>query len=94
VATGGLINVRETARLLGVSEATVGNWANRGVLRAGRLPGSGFRRFNRDQVERMRQEMMYQLAPLDDGPVVEREARGRIVKGDDLTRPRVQPRRR
>jgi hypothetical protein len=42
----------------------------------------------------MRQEMMYQLAPLDDGPVVEREARGRIVKGDDLTRPRVQPRRR
>lgn len=84
MATGTLINVRETARLLGVSEATVRNWSNRGVLRAGRLPGSGFRRFDRDQVERMRQEMMSQLAPMDEGPVIERPARGGIVQGDEL----------
>lgn len=84
MATGTLINVRETARILGVSEATVRNWSNRGVLRAGRLPGSGFRRFDRDQVERMRQEMMSQLAPMDEGPVIERQARGRIVQGDEL----------
>ncbi|HVC76952.1 MAG TPA: helix-turn-helix domain-containing protein [Candidatus Micrarchaeaceae archaeon] len=78
-----LLNVRETARRLGVSEATVRNWANRGVLRAGRLPGSGFRRFDVGQIERMRQEMLTQLAPFDEGPVIERQARGRIVRGDD-----------
>jgi excisionase family DNA binding protein len=82
-ATPTLLNVRQTARLLGVSEATVRNWANRGVLRAGRLPGSGFRRFAADQVERMRQEMFTQLAPFEEGPVIERQARGRIVRGDD-----------
>ena len=84
MATATLINVRQTAQLLSVSEATVRNWANRGVLRAGRLPGSGFRRFDRDQIERMHQEMMSQLAPLDEGPVIEHPARGRIVQGDEL----------
>ena len=84
MATATLINVRQTAQLLGVSEATVRNWANRGVLRAGRLAGSGFRRFDRDQVERMHREMMSQLAPLDEGLVIERPPRGRMVPGDDL----------
>jgi excisionase family DNA binding protein len=79
-----LLNVRETARRLGVSEATVRNWANRGLLRAGRLPGSGFRRFDAGQVERMRQEMFTQLASFDEGPVLERAARGRIVHADEL----------
>ena len=78
-----LLNVRETARRLGVSEATVRNWANRGVLRAGRLPGSGFRRFDPDQVERMRKEMFAQLAPFEEGPVIERRARGRIARSED-----------
>ncbi len=84
MATGTLLNVRETARLLGVSEATVRNWSNRGVLRAGRLPGSGFRRFDRAQVERMRDEMLSQMAPMEEGPVIDRPARGGIVQGDDL----------
>ena len=83
LSTQPLLNVRETARRLGVSEATVRNWANRGLLRAGRLPGSGFRRFDADQIERMRQEMLNQLAPFEEGPVIERQARGRIVRGDD-----------
>jgi excisionase family DNA binding protein len=79
-----LLNVRETARRLGVSEATVRNWANRGVLHAGRLPGSGFRRFDASQIERMRKEMFTQLAPFDEGPVLKRAARGRIVRADEL----------
>jgi excisionase family DNA binding protein len=78
-----LVNVRETARLLGVSEATVRNWANRGLLRAGRLPGSGYRRFDPDQIQRMRKEMLAQLAPFDEGPVIQRPARGRIVRTED-----------
>jgi excisionase family DNA binding protein len=79
------LNVRETARRLGVHENTVRNWEKRGLLRAIRLPGSGYRRFRFEDVERLRQEMLTQLAPADTGPVVEprRPVRGRIVHGDD-----------
>ena len=79
-----LLNVRETAEALGVHENTVRNWAERGLLPAARLPGSGFRRFNPDEVERLRKEMMAHLAPADTGPVI--RPRGprqrRIVHGD------------
>lgn len=51
------LNVRETARILGVHENTVRNWEARGIIVAIRLPGSGFRRFPPDEVERMRSEM-------------------------------------
>jgi excisionase family DNA binding protein len=53
-----LLNVRETAKLLGVSEATVRNWTNAGILRAQRLPRSGFRRFEQRQVEDLRDEIL------------------------------------
>jgi DNA-binding transcriptional MerR regulator len=79
-----LLNVRETARRLGVSEATVRNWSNRGVLRPSRLPGSGFRRFDARQIERVQHQMFTQLAPTDEGLVLERAARGRIVRADEL----------
>jgi excisionase family DNA binding protein len=84
MAIQGLLNVRETARQLGVSEATIRNWANRGVLRASRLPGSGFRRFDPSQIERLRQQMLTDLAAFDEGPIIERAARGRIVRPDEL----------
>lgn len=58
-----ILNVRETARILGVHENTVRNWAERGLIRAMRLPGSGIRRFLREDVERMREEMFTQFAP-------------------------------
>jgi excisionase family DNA binding protein len=85
MATATQLNVRETARRLGVHENTVRNWEERGLLRAIRLPGSGYRRFRFEDVERLRQEMLTQLAPADTGPVVEphRPVRGRIVHGDD-----------
>jgi excisionase family DNA binding protein len=77
--------VRSTARRLGVHENTVRNWQKRGLIRAMRLPGSGYRRFSADDVERMRREMLSELAPADTGPVVEprQPVRGRIVHGDD-----------
>jgi DNA-binding transcriptional MerR regulator len=56
------LNVRETARILGVHENTVRNWESRGIIVAIHLPGSGFRRFPPDEVERMRREM-WALAP-------------------------------
>lgn len=85
MATATQLNVRETARRLGVHENTVRNWEKRGLLRAISLPGSGYRRFRFEDVERLRQEMLTQLAPADTGPVVEprRPVRGRIVHGDD-----------
>jgi len=81
VATQTLLSVRETARRLGVHENTVRNWERRGLLRAARLP-SGFRRFQAQDVERLRAEI---YAPAVTGPVVEppRRPRGRFVHGDD-----------
>jgi MerR HTH family regulatory protein len=79
-----LLNVRDTARALGVHENTVRNWEARGLLRAVRLPGSGFRRFAVDDVERLRVDMFEQLAPATEGPVVHpgRKRSGRLVFGD------------
>lgn len=61
-------------------------WADPGLIRAVRLPGSGYRRFGIEDVERMREEMLSQLAPADTGPSVEprRPVKGRIVHGDDV----------
>jgi excisionase family DNA binding protein len=84
MATRELLNVRATARALGVHENTVRNWEERGILRAVRLPGSGYRRFSAQDVERLRTEMFEQFAPAVEGPVVNpgRKRRGRLVFGD------------
>jgi excisionase family DNA binding protein len=84
MATRELLNVRDTARVLGVHENTVRNWEERGILRAVRLPGSGYRRFSVQDVERLRAEMFDQLAPATEGPVVNpgRKRSGRLVFGD------------
>lgn len=58
-----VLNVRQTARELGVHENTVRNLEKRGQLKAIRLPGSGFRRFKKADVDRIRQEMFKQFAP-------------------------------
>ena len=42
-------------------ENTVRNLADRGELKAVRLPGSGFRRFLKADVDRMRNEMWSQF---------------------------------
>ena len=84
MATKEFLNVRQTAEALGVHENTVRNWEARGLLRAVRLPGSGFRRFSSDDVERLRREMFEQLAPATEGPVVipGKKRSGRLVYGD------------
>ncbi len=48
-----LLNVRDTATLLGVHENTVRNWVKNGTLRDSRIPGSRFHRFRRSDVERL-----------------------------------------
>lgn len=63
MATTEFLNVRQTAERLGVHENTVRNLEGRGELKAVRLPGSGFRRFRKEDIERMRHEMWSQFAP-------------------------------
>lgn len=46
------LTVREAARRLGVHENTIRRYADRGLIRAVRLP-SGVRRIQRDDVERL-----------------------------------------
>lgn len=86
MATREMLNVRETAKVLGVHENTVRNWESRGLLSAVHLPGSGFRRFAAQDVERLRNEMFEQLAPATEGPVVKpaRARRGRLIFGDAI----------
>jgi len=75
------LNVRETARRLGIHENTVRNWANRGILRPLRLPGSGYRRFDVADVDRIAREMREATAPVDEVRVV-RPKSGRPVGRD------------
>lgn len=56
-----LLNVRETARRLGVHENTVRNWAEKGVLASARLPGSGYRRFDPEQIDALAARMSSNL---------------------------------
>jgi len=72
-------NVRETARKLGVHENTVRNWEEKGILRAAKLPGSGYRRFDAAEVSRLHDEMVKGLAPAAEGPVIRPKSKPRIV---------------
>lgn len=51
------IGGRAAARLLGVHENTVRNWAQQGLLTAYQLPGSKFTRYDLAEVERLRADM-------------------------------------
>jgi len=79
-----LLNVRTTAEELGVHENTIRNWEKSGILRGVRLPGSGFRRFPREEVERMRREMLSSYAPATELPDPRKNVKGRPVSGDLL----------
>lgn len=52
----GLVGITEAARLLGVHPNTLRNWADRGLVRAIKLP-SGHRRFALAEIERVRRDM-------------------------------------
>lgn len=76
-----VLNVRETARLLGIHENTVRNWVERGVLRAYRLPGSGYRRFGAADIDRVRASML-----VDAGTFEPRQGDELVVAGAELAR--------
>lgn len=83
MATTEFLNVRQASKELGVHENTIRNWETGGLLRGIRLPGSGFRRFPREEIDRMKREMFETYAPAvesDDEPRT--DVRARIVEGD------------
>ena len=51
-----LLTISEAARELGVHPNTLRGWVDRGLVPAVRLP-SGHRRFEPEQIERIRREM-------------------------------------
>jgi hypothetical protein len=56
-----LLRGRESARQLGVHENTLRAWEARGIIRAFRLPGSGFRRYRQEDVDKLSSQMMRPL---------------------------------
>lgn len=56
-----LLGGRETASRLGVHENTLRAWEERGVIRAVRLPRSGFRRYREEDVSRLVSQMLRSL---------------------------------
>ncbi len=85
MGTTDFMNVRQAASHLGVHENTIRNWEEKGILHGIRLPGSGFRRFPREEIERMRREMFESYAPAVELPEETRtNVRGHVVDGDVL----------
>lgn len=64
--TMALMQVRQAARALGVSENTIRRWEERGLIPAVRLP-SGVRRFRREDIAAARARMYEGLPPLSEG---------------------------
>jgi excisionase family DNA binding protein len=84
MSTADFLNVRQTAKELGVHENTVRNLEKKGTLKAVRLPGSGFRRFRKEDVDRMREEMWSEFAPATEIPAKRRKpAKRRVLSKED-----------
>jgi len=83
MSTTDFLNVRQTAKALGVHENTVRNLEKKGMLQAVRLPGSGFRRFPKEDIDRMREEMWSQFAPATEAPEMRRPSKRQALSDED-----------
>lgn len=62
-----LLGVREAAEQLGVHENTIRRWEEAGLIRALKLP-TGVRRFQPEEVERVRSQILGSAAQASDDP--------------------------
>lgn len=70
------ITAREAARLLGVHENTIRNWQKRGLIGGVLTLPSGVKRYSRNEIQRMRREMLTQFAPATEMPPMRRGPSG------------------
>jgi excisionase family DNA binding protein len=57
VSESSTVTMKEAARMLGVHQQTIRSWEKRGLIRLVRLPGSGYRRVPRAEIERLLPQM-------------------------------------
>lgn len=57
------VKVAEAARFLGVSQTTVRKWADAGVLPNRTLPGSGYRLFQQQDLDRFLERLNKSVKP-------------------------------
>ena len=53
-----LLRVKEAARELGIAPNTLRSWTDKGYVRAARFPGRGDRRYTREELDRVRREVL------------------------------------
>jgi len=53
-----MLRVKEAARELGIAPNTLRAWTDKGYVRAARFPGRGDRRYTREELARVRREVM------------------------------------
>jgi excisionase family DNA binding protein len=59
-----LYRVGEVAQMFDVHPNTIRKWVKTGILRSIKLPGSGYNRFTREEIDHLRREM--KLPPLQE----------------------------
>jgi excisionase family DNA binding protein len=67
-----LLTITQAARMLGVSPSGLRRWADKGMVRTIKLP-SGYRRFERAEIDRQREAMGYDPQPIESRPHPYRE---------------------
>jgi excisionase family DNA binding protein len=80
--TPALMTTTAAAVELGVHANTLRNWEEKGLIRAARLPGSGFRRYSREEVERLRHAMFNHLTSTTSDDAIETPLPGETIHGD------------
>ena len=53
-----MLRVKEAAQLLGIAPNTLRAWTDKGFVRAARFPGRGDRRYTREELARVRREVL------------------------------------
>jgi excisionase family DNA binding protein len=82
------LTIKQAAQMLGVHQQTIRNWERRGLIRLVHLPGSGYRRVLRTEVERLLAQMNPPADPFWDGQTAQALARAQgaqpVQSIDDL----------
>ncbi|MFQ6099706.1 MAG: MerR family DNA-binding transcriptional regulator [Anaerolineae bacterium] len=80
VTKSSTVTMKKAAQVLGIHQETIRNWEKRGLIRLVRLPGSGYRRVPRAEIERLLSQMAAPSDPFWDGQTARAVARAQGVR--------------